>query len=484
LLIDGAKLPTREEVTEDLKELSECLAELRVTLDNFEEVFRAIVPICKECIRQGTSVIGRTRKILAAAIPGARISSPCWVMSVVGSSRNVSVHFHVIHRHSFSARKRVIVRWAQKSELSPVVILYIPRAPQSPEFGFLIVNDWLRRKPGLLLGESRRIKVGIPVQRISERALREFGAMLETEINTVARTPPTLWRPSRTPLAPFGPAELFTQLGRLHQFEPPAAVLAESQNVGRLMTPEDQYRFLRGLLTEAMRNGRLPSPNLLEDLPETTKWLLSSLSPPNAKGVQDEAKELRRFLRAAAVIKSEDLAPSLPGYRWQQISTWRVLVQLFPMAGLSILSRFCQTASDWKRLPEQTVASLLLTSTLATRDEPTSNAAHDLMRQAGRDLNVLNARNSTEYLVVANFHAAQAEAGGQIELERYRRFTEHRELEEQDLLLMRNYYGGNDEHSAKAVMRKLKFPSKRLLNTLPHEIWRAEVFRRRGIRIA
>jgi len=64
--------------------------------------------------------------------------------------------------------------------------------------------------------------------------------------------------------------------------------------------------------------------------------------------------------------------------------------------------------SDWKKFPELMVASLLLLSTLATgKDEPVKNAAHDLMKHAGRELNVLSVRNSTEYLVVANFHATR-----------------------------------------------------------------------------
>jgi len=198
-----------------------------------------------------------------------------------------------------------------------------------------------------------------------------------------------------------------------------------------------------------------------------------------------EGRELSRFFENVNLIATgsrQQLA--FPQFKWRQVNAWRIGFQLFPLAGLEMLRRFCaQSPKEWSRDPARLAGTLLLISPLTVvGDRLVGGKAHDLLREFRRHFDKSPPRSESDYFVRANFFAVDAESYSSA-LTAYRNFTERHEVESLELKIMRYYYGRNNSHSAMVVKAKLERPTPRLVNTLPHEVWRADMLRKHGVSI-
>ena len=490
----ASKPALRQHLPPDLVELDGSKGILIRNENDWASTFKLAMRIATESIRDGRSTHGRVRKVLSHFITNGNHVTECEepyknpLVSFIARKDSLgdSVNFRIfVTFNSLPSLPSTLVKtWLEQNAASPVVILWFPRSPDPQSFGFLLLSEWLRDDPACYARHAPTTEARITRRQIDDASKRDLARALEQEFDAATGRPPAIFRVSRSPISPIDQVDLLTELGRLRLILPTNAVLQYSAEMAT--TRDQQYQTLKRLRKSLLSKDPEQRQRETERFPAPVRaWFESLLVPPPEADVRLEARELRRFFRSAQAImnKDETVLPLLPGYRSKEVGIWRTAVQLFPTAGIQILKRFygCGPAV-WSTHRGQLIAALLLTSPLALLDDPLlSNAAHDLLNLAREELDLSTVTTESDYFVVANFHAADAEAGDTCELDKYCAFAEQRGRQSWELAAMRHYYRGADPVSARNVIRKIEYPYPRVAKTARHEFWRQEVFKKLGI---
>jgi TIR domain len=467
---------------------------IKVNTNHEGSSFRGIAKIAKECVADGRELIGRVREVLSDFVPDRNCVAGCpgrhFEFVAKKDSPRVDFKIYVAFKNRFMIPRSTVLKWIQDNRYSPVLMLCMdqepPKSPARPSFGFLILSDWLQNNPALLM-QRKSVRFTLRNQRCTPESIQRLTAALKAEYAVVTGT----WLETRAPLRmapsdklPIGQPELFLGIGRLARLEPPVAVL-RNKALGR--SADERFHRERELIQKALSDDPETRQEALEIAPaEAHPWLNSIIRTPNQSEITQEAKALRQFFRAVNVLNGKtDALPVFPPFRWKEVSTWRIAFQLFPIAGLALLQKFYDGFPKiWKHEPELLVSSLLLTSPLAIRaggDPEISGPAQDLLTRVGRFVDSGAADGSwPDYFVRVSYYAVCAEAHRRNALTRFRNYSERREVESWDLAMMRYYYQDDDAHSAAVVRTKVYHPTLRLQYTKEHEIWRAELLRKRG----
>jgi hypothetical protein len=484
----------RQKLPADMAELGGRKGILVKNKEDWASTFELVTRIATECIRDGRSTLERVRKVLSSFIPDGNHVAKCdepyknplinFLARKDFLSEVVDFRIWVTFNSVVSLPPPILKNWVEQNATSPVLILWFPRSPGSQSFGFLLLSEWLRNDPGCYARQTPLIDARIIRRQIGDDSTKRLEKALEQEFDAVTGRAPAILRMSRWPSTPVDQVDLLTQLGRLSRIHPTNAVLEYSAEAAT--TTDQQYHTLKRLRQSLLSKDTEQCQREIEQFaPPVRRWFEALLVPPTGADVRLEVRELRRFFRSVQAIldRDETVLPLLPGYRSKEIGVWRTAVQLFPTAGIQILKSFYSCGpAVWSKHRGQTIAALLLTSPLAIAPDPrTSNAAHDLLKLPREVLDLRTVTTEDDYFVVANFHAADAEAGDKRELNKYCGFAERPECESWELAAMRHYYRGDDSVSAASVIRKIGDPYPRVAKTARHEDWRGDVFVKRGI---
>jgi hypothetical protein len=260
-------------------------------------------------------------------------------------------------------------------------------------------------------------------------------------------------------------------------------LLQETASMSR--SEHEQFLHNRFLVRTSLTQDHQKIAPMLSRLPPATQaWLRSLLDPPERFDVRQESHHLYRFIQNVYDIASgKSKRLRLPNFKWSEVNVWRVALQVFPSAGFEMVNRFFNS-HDWSRQPSELAGTLLLISPLVLAgDSYIAGRAVKLLRDLSVHFDMSQPKNDSDYFVRANYFAVRAEAGDDRHCLAYRSFSEHPDVHDLELKIMRHYYGQGDLHSAAVVRAKLERPTSRLANTLPHEEWRAELLKKRGFRV-
>jgi len=484
-----SRLPKKSDLPLALQELPMTLG-IKVEGGSYEQ--QATAKIAAKHIRQGRLILERLRRLLSGFVSRSNIIQSTHADFRFLLKKNVpgySVDFRIYLtlRTRFSVTQQKLRKWIDDNRNGPAVLLFLPRHASSRQFGFFLLSDWVREHPDCLAGPHTQIEFNIHKRTINNRQKRVFTASLERAYTSTSElrdleSKVDWWMPSRSPKMALEESELFRGVGRFSRLEVPLDVLAETA----LTSKSEHEQFLRNryLVRTSLtaQNHREIAPWLNTLPPATQLWARTLLDAPKGSDVQRESQHLYRFVQNVYSIASGNKRRlNFPDFSWSQVNVWRVAFQVFPSAGLEMLKRFFDS-HIWNRDSSRLAGTLLLLSPLVVAgDRYIGDKAVELIRDLGDHFDKSHPKNDSDYFVRANYFAVRAEAGDDPHCLAYRNFSERPNVHDLELKIMRHYYGQNDLHSAEVVRAKLDRPTSRLANTLPHEEWRADLLRKRGI---
>jgi hypothetical protein len=484
-----SRLPQKTDLPLALRELPMTLG-IKVEGGLYDQ--RSIANIAERNIRQGCLVLQRLRRLLSGFVSRSEIvrsTHPDFRFLLKKNVPGYTVDFRIYLtlRTRFSVAQQKLREWIDDNRNQPAVLLFLPRHASSRQFGFLLLSDWVREHPDCLAGPHTQIEFNIHKRTINNRQKQVFTASLERAHKSTSglrdlESNLDWWTPSRSPKMALEESELFRAVGRFSRLEVPLEVLTETASMSR----SEHEQFLRNrylVRTSLTAQDHREIALWLNTLPPATQlWVRTLLDAPKGSDVQRESQHMYRFVQNVYSIASGSRRLlSFPNFSWSQVNIWRVAFQVFPSAGLEMLKRFFDS-HIWNRDSSQLAGTLLLLSPLVVAgDRYIGDKAVKLIRDLHIHFDKSHPKNDSDYFVRANYFAVRAEAGDDPHCLAYRSFSERPNVHHLELKIMRHYYGQDDLHSATVVREKLNRPTSRLVNTLPHEEWRADLLRKRGL---
>ncbi len=416
---------------------------------------------------------------IAEPVPDQGVDFVAEVEESQGDPFNFAVQVKLAQE--FTVTTGTLFKWIDRIGIQPVVLVHVERPhSEAQRYRFRVLHDWMMENPEWeRLRHQKEFTFALSEFKRIGTDDAHFRAAITREMDRVRGSSSSVWRAERRPSAPVAVSDLSRAFGLLSVIEPPAGVLSEIAEIKSLASEREQWTYLRNLWAEDDEGRRLA----LRDSPETAGWVGRILSTPPEVRRSLEVGEFLRFIRAMKLFdKGKQFR--LPRYNWQEISCWRVFVQVFP-GTIDLLESFIRRNIQQKPSGDL-IAPLLLTSTLAKASEGVAGErARKLLDFPRQALDAMAVDTYPQYRILSNFYAARAEAGTQPDADRQMEFTKRhlRDGRDWDLQLMRDYYERDDAHSMAVVQQKLIKPKLRQLNTSDHEQWRYERLKRRGILI-
>lgn len=357
----------------------------------------------------------------------------------------------------FTVDTPTLQKWVSLVEREPMFLLHIKvLSIRRQEYRFLALHSWLLHHPDWpgRLAKQATLNFNLREFRVVDARGHNFERALSDERARILKQR-TLWRTRDSLLVPISELDLFRHFGRLGQIELPAAVLDEATT--RLSGPgihQDLWRLLRNLWALPERYRRQATR-----LPGVREWLDGISAPVALTPERRERREFRNFVRAMEGFSLRGAA-ALPGFTYDEISCWRVFVQLFPES-IHILKRASQYPEAIRS--DQLMAGSLLSSALATSDDNVlARRAQDVLRRLRAITTVSRVYSYPSYRVVRQILFAAAEADGGDRYVRNLLDFIHRHPEEWDLRLNREYYKDRtDLAMVRSTLRKLRRPRER-----------------------
>lgn len=256
----------------------------------------------------------------------------------------------------------------------------------------------------------------------------------------------------RSLFVPLGKQELKTNIGRLRRVE--VSEVARSQALAdrpEVLMDSQAYEFLRDVWSHPKKYVSIISYS-----PHLKYWVENIWAPVSRNSVSLEREQLAKFFRAMQAV---DPDPSnLPGFTYDDISCWRIFVQIFPES-LSLLE---QVSMNYKLPHAQRMAISLLSSALATTDDSRiSSRACAIVRRLSREVTDSTVRSYREYKWRRQFLFAGVEAG-EVQLAVFLNFIEAHVSTGWEFRLHRDYYKDlTDETFTRSTVKKLELPLRR-----------------------
>lgn len=220
----------------------------------------------------------------------------------------------------------------------------------------------------------------------------------------------------------------------------------------------DIWLLLRNLWSLPERYRREASK-----LPQIRAWLDDILRPRDRGREQHERKQFQSFVRAMQDVGCAEVLP-IPGFTYDEISCWRVFIQLFPES-LCLLKQVSEHPSHYRA--DQLMAVALLSSALATADDQVlAGRAHDTLTRLSSVAANSRTYRFQHYAVIRQLYFAMAEAHGDLAwVNRCVNFI-RRHPATWDLRLTRAYSRDHTDGAlARSVMKKIECPKPRDVNT-------------------
>jgi DNA-binding winged helix-turn-helix (wHTH) protein len=265
----------------------------------------------------------------------------------------------------------------------------------------------------------------------------------------------SMWQMRRSIFLPISKEDLDPErgkLGMLRRLETPQAVLAEATaDRPDLIMGSDIYEFLRDLWSNPKKYH-----SILEGHPALKTWITNVWAPLLPGSQTLERKQLGKFYDAMQSPEIEERL--LPGFTYNEVSCWRVFVQVFPE---SIHLLEAASAVDISNAKRMTVAAL--SSTLAVTDDwGMSMRAMAIAARLLRETSARTVYSYREYKLIRHYLYAAVEAGV-CPAERFLDFVHnpHHSFK-WELQFNREYYKDeSDAPLALAAVRKIERPLNR-----------------------
>jgi hypothetical protein len=371
----------------------------------------------------------------------------------------VPFRFQVKHGNRFPIRARSAEEFLETVEHSPTVFLHVDPG-FTPSIRFLILHSWMLDHPDwpARIRTSKTVHFALGEFEPIGATHEPFCASVDAEVARVLKLPGAPFQTRSPTRLPLSESDMFREMGHLGQFEVPSRVLTEVRQLPSLYSQD------MGFLRRAV-NGREERSALTEA--ESRQWLERVAQTPDADAADKEQREFLRFaksLRAAG--QNTDFA--MPGYRWNELSPWRVFVEMYPESFL-LLERMYQAPGRWSH--DQLSGGFILLGALATGDGPLASKAHTLLRRLDRAWPASIGPRYDDYQIARAYRFAVAEAAVERRSQsRFLDFLAKRSKQGGDnheLTLHRRYYDTSSLKTVKAyVTRKLDAPKPRDENTL------------------
>jgi hypothetical protein len=199
--------------------------------------------------------------------------------------------------------------------------------------------------------------------------------------------------------------------------------------------------------------------------PEVRKWLDEIASASSRKQHSQEITEFWTFRDAMVnLARGEPFRFSLPGFTYDEVSCWRIFVQMYPES-LCLLEQFARPQNSFST--HQRMAALQLLSTLASSgDVSLAGRAQKILKEISSQFSAGHAYEFEHYSMLRQIHYTLAEASGSRQaIDQCIDFI-HAHSTEWDLDLNRHYYGKDtDVPFVLSSLRKLEYPKERDLRT-------------------
>lgn len=265
-------------------------------------------------------------------------------------------------------------------------------------------------------------------------------------------------------LVPVEIRDIEGMAGRLRRIEVPQAVLREVvNNRPDLVSDVEVYKFLHDLWSSHPEKHK----PIIFRFPIALDWIQSIWGPASSESAAQERMQLKRFVSVITnfVSSGKVVSPSLPGFTYDEISCWRVFVQLFPTA-----IRLLEAASMNRDLSdEKSMALSLLSSTLALTDEKLlSQRARSISSRLRDRVRGQRASNKKQYRMIRQLLYGSVESGVYSSDEMLTFLQHNKNYLQWELEVLRDYYEDkSDKTLACSIIKKCAQPLVRDENTLP-----------------
>lgn len=371
----------------------------------------------------------------------------------------VEFRFQVKHGGRFPIRAQTAEAFLETVEHLPTVFLHVDPG-FTPSVRFLILHDWILDHPDWpdRVRNSKTVHFALREFEPVGAAHESFCAAVDAEVARVLKLPGAPFQTRSLARLPLSESDLFFAMGHLGEFEVPIQVLAEVQQLPGLYSQE------MGFLRRALKGGQQSSA-LTEA--ESRRWLQRVARTPEAGAVDRERREFVRFASSLRAVR-RDADFAMPRYRWDELSAWRVFVEMYPESFV-LLEKMYEAPGRWTR--DQLSGGFILLGALATGDGPLASKAHMLLRRIAKAWPVGVGHDYEDYQVARAYRFAVAEAAVDARSQgRFLDFLAKRSRQggdNRELMLHERYYGARSLKAVRAyVLRKLEAPKPRDENTL------------------
>jgi hypothetical protein len=259
-------------------------------------------------------------------------------------------------------------------------------------------------------------------------------------------------------------SEIAEMAGRLRRIEVPQAVLREvMSNRPDLVSDFQVYKFLHDCWSSHPEKHK----STILRFPTALDWIQSIWKPASVESAAQERMQLKRFFSVMNnfVDSGMLISPGLPGFLYDEVSCWRVFVQLFPTA-----IQLLEAASMNRELPDDKAMALsLLSSTVALTDEKLlSQRARSISSRLRDRVRGHKAMNKKQYRMIRQLLYSAVEAGVYASDEMLVFLQTSKDYLRWELEMLRDYYKDkSDKTLACSIIKKCGQPLVRDENTLP-----------------
>jgi len=258
-----------------------------------------------------------------------------------------------------------------------------------------------------------------------------------------------LWVMRQTADVPINEWDLHTNLGRIRRIEIPQSAREQALSERPELVMDSQvYRFLRDVWSNHKKY-----PSLISGCPSLRDWIQRIWAPLPQGSEELERKQLKKFFGA---MHSRAPDPRWwPGFTYDEVSCWRIFVQIFPDA-ISLLE---EVGLNTKMPYTKRMAISLLCSTLAmTDDSRLSSRATMIAARLGQEVAGYTVHSYRQYQEVRQFLFA-AVAAGELSVERMVDFLHHHAQTKWEFRLNREYYRDpTDASFIRSIVQKCDRP--------------------------
>jgi hypothetical protein len=353
-----------------------------------------------------------------------------------------------------------VVNWINRNDQIPVFLIHVNVGDVERQcYRFLALHEWMLRNPRRSHGVITQAEVSFSIldfhQVDSDGG--NFLRVLRDEADRILKKPSSLWRTLILPSLPISEPDLFAQFGRLRTLEASTATVDHVRSIAT--TNQDAFGHLRQAWMSALELGGGSYP------PEVRGWVDPIIQTPSREKYTREINEFRKFVDAMThASRGEHF--HVPGFTWDEVSCWRIFVQLFP-GSFGLLQQLAKYPDRWS--PNQLMAGANLLSTLTSSgDSFLSGAAHAALKELSSRLITGHVYSFSSYLLVRQLHYAEVEAkGDRLSVGRCKDFINAHPAR-WDFALNRKYYRDSSDLSlARSTVWKLENPKERDLRTVP-----------------